>query len=65
MDQTKVNNRAFELNRPYMQRIEQVVAAGPEAAELAARAPYARYAIVRALSLALPNKELQEITVSA
>lgn len=64
MDQTALNNRAFELNRPYMKRIESVVATGPDAAELAARAPYARYAIVRALSLALPNEELQEITVT-
>lgn len=65
MDQTAVGNRAFELNRPYMERIEAIVASGPDAEVLAARAPYARYAVVRALSLALPNQELQELTIRA
>lgn len=61
MDQTKVDNRAFELNLPYMKRVENAGVNGP-AAELV---PYARYAIVGALAAALPNEELQEGTLSA
>lgn len=61
IDQTKIGNRAFELNLPYMKRVENAGLNGP-AAELA---PYARYAIVGALGAALPNEELQEGTLSA
>lgn len=61
IDQTKIGNRAFELNRPYMKRVENAGVNGP-AAELV---PYARYAIVAALAAALPNEELQEGVLSA
>ncbi len=61
IDQTKIGNRAFELNLPYMKRVENAGINGP-AAELV---PYARYAIIGALAAALPNEELQEGMLSA
>ena len=64
MDQTELNNRAFELNKPYMTRIENAIANGPEAARIAELALYARFTIVKALSIALPNNELLEGSIA-
>lgn len=63
IDQTALNNRAFELNKPYMKRIEDVEASGPDAGKIAELTPYARYASIAALALAVPNQVLYEGTV--
>ena len=63
VDQSSLDNKAFILDKPYMKKIEDVVTTGPDATGLNELARYARYAIVKAISFALPNKELQEGTL--
>lgn len=63
VDQSSLDNKAFILDKPYMKKIEDIVTTGPEATDLLELAPYARYAIVKAISFALPNEELHEGTL--